>query len=237
MSASELERKEIETKMHAPTYRPYVTTFTGKKIFIDRPDDDQICLEDIVHQTAMKCRFGGAVKQFYSVAQHSVYCLKAAQASGASLPTQVAVALHDANEGPYPDVQRPIKVALPEWKQKVEDPLEQAIYDKYVGKYQNQVDWKYLKSIDTVLLVIEARALVRDNTWSWESHWKTSFDDIGLSWENYSLDDIIPSDVFFKPWPWELAKARFKMELDKLGKTMVESDSEWDAIYKEFPHE
>lgn len=234
MSASEFERKEIETKMHVPTYRPYVTTFTGKKIFIDQPDDDQICLEDIIHQTAMKCRFGGAVREFYSVAQHSVYCLKAVQAAGANLPTQVAVALHDANEGAYPDVQRPIKIALPEWR-RVEDPLEKVIYDKYLGTYQDQVDWKLLKDIDNILLVLESRVLVKDSRWSWETHWKKAFDDTGFCWETASMDNI--TKPFFLPWPWKLSKARFHMELDKLGKLMVESDPEWDAIYKEFPHE
>lgn len=219
----------LVTQMDRTDYRPYVTTYSGNKIFIDKPDEDQICLEDIYHQTAMKCRFGGAVKEFYSVAQHSVYCLWAAKKMELNLPTQVAVALHDGNEGPYPDVQRPIKIALPEWK-RVEDPLENAIYSKYLGDYVTQVDWESLKKIDNILQVLEGRELLNDAEWSWESHWKEHFKNTPFNWDD-DIDQI--AEPFFLPWEWRLAKVRFKRELDILAQLMVAHDPEWNAMYKE----
>ena len=219
-----------ETNMSLKTYDPYVTTFTGRKIFVNHPTEDSIHLEDIVHQTAMKCRFGGAVREFYSVAQHSVYASSAAHKANLNLPTRVACLIHDANEGPYPDVQRPIKIAIPEWKTKIEDPLEDAIYNKYLGKYKLEVDWEYLKKIDNILLVLEARELVKDNTWSYENHWKTNFKGTPFDWEG-DIDQI--AEPFFLPWSWNLAKVRFKRELDNISQLMVEHDPEWNAIRKE----
>lgn len=219
----------LVTQMDRTDYRPYVTTYSGKKIFIDNPDEDQILLKDIYHQTAMKCRFGGAVKDFYSVAQHSVYCFWAAQKMEVNLPTQAAILLHDANEAAYPDVQRPIKMFLPEWKN-VEDPLENAIYEKYIGPYQEFVDWDALKKIDNILLVLEGRELLNDAVWSWEDHWKSAFKDTPFDW-NDDIDQI--AKPFFLPWDWRLAKVRFKRELDNLAQLMVASDPEWNAMYKE----
>lgn len=219
----------MTTNMDAKEYEPYVTTYTGRKIYIRNPTEESVHLDDITHQTALKCRFGGAVNQFYSVAQHSVYCYWAAKKADLNLATQVACLIHDANEGPYPDIQRPIKIFLPQWKL-VEDPLEDVIYKKYIGDRVSEVDWQYLKKIDNVMLVLEARELVKDNTWSYEDHWKANFKDTPFDW-NGDIDQI--AEPFFLPWEWQLAKVRFKRELDNVSQLMVALDPEWNAIRKE----
>lgn len=215
-------------------YRPYVTTFSGKKIFIDKPDEDQICLVDIAHQLSMKVRFGGAIQYFYSVAQHSIYCMMLGEKMEANLPTRLALLLHDANEAAYPDVQRPIKVFLPQWKI-VEQPLEDAIYNKYLGKYKDVVDWSLVKQIDNILLVLEAREYLEDSTWSYEPHWGIYFENSPIDFKyNDGLSTVDNSNIAAKAWGWYEAKNRFHEELDIISKEMVAFDPKWNTIEKEF---
>lgn len=212
------------------TYRPYVTTYTGRKVFIDNPDDDAIHISDIIHQLSMKVRFGGAIKEFYSVAQHSCYCYYLAKKMNANLPTLLATLLHDANEAAYPDVQRPIKMFLPEWKH-VEIPLECAIYDKYLGDYKFVVDWGLVKSVDNILLVTEAKELLHDSSWAWEDKWIVHFEETPFT-PDITLNEISDRGIY-ADWPWRQAKIRFREELDKVATLMVERDSEWDILKKE----
>jgi hypothetical protein len=84
----------------------WIQTFTDKQFFpLDaRPED--VCLEDIAHALSNLCRFGGHVREFYSVAQHSVlvswHCPKYPRSG----------LMHDATEAYLVDVPRPIKKHL-----------------------------------------------------------------------------------------------------------------------------
>ncbi len=49
----------------------WMQTCTGQKVDPFNPDPDTINIEDIAHHLSMLCRFTGAVKKFYSVAEHS----------------------------------------------------------------------------------------------------------------------------------------------------------------------
>ena len=69
--------------------------------------DFRVC--DIAHALAMKCRFNGHCRAFYSVAQHSVLCAEVARRSGADARWAL---LHDAAEAYLCDVPRPLKRRL-----------------------------------------------------------------------------------------------------------------------------
>ncbi len=47
-------------------------TYTGRRMNLEAPTPEMICLEDIVQGLGHCCRFAGQVDEFYSVAQHAV---------------------------------------------------------------------------------------------------------------------------------------------------------------------
>lgn len=51
---------------------PYMTTYTGLRFYPFHPRREDVRIEDIAHHLALTCRWSGAVREFYSVAQHSV---------------------------------------------------------------------------------------------------------------------------------------------------------------------
>ena len=69
-----------------------------------------VSLKDIVHALSLLCWGGGHIKYFYSVAQHSINCMK--EARGWSKRVQLACLLHDASEAYISDIIRPVKIYL-----------------------------------------------------------------------------------------------------------------------------
>jgi hypothetical protein len=104
-----------------------IATYTGLEVFPFDPRKEQICLEDIGHALAMKCRFTGHTRVHYSVAQHSVLTAQLAQIRKFPLEVQKQALLHDASEAYFPDVASPLKKSL--W---VADPID-VEWDKYDG--------------------------------------------------------------------------------------------------------
>ena len=82
-------------------------TFTGVWVDPSKIRSDQVRIEDIAHHLSMLCRWGGAVREFYSVAQHSVRVSRLCDPSDALWGL-----LHDAAEAYVGDMIRPMKDAL-----------------------------------------------------------------------------------------------------------------------------
>jgi hypothetical protein len=87
----------------------WIQTWSGKRVFLDRPDRDVVEIEDIAHALANVCRFGGH-SHFYSVAQHSILVSELVREKDKSLA--LAGLLHDAAEAYLGDVVRPLKRIL-----------------------------------------------------------------------------------------------------------------------------
>src|SRR6266516_3714044 len=77
---------------------------SGKWFNVFDPKPEDIDLKDIAHALANQCRFTGHVREFYSVAQHSVLVSQFCDASDAQWGL-----LHDASEAYLSDIARPIK--------------------------------------------------------------------------------------------------------------------------------
>lgn len=96
----------------------WIQTYTGRKFWAFEPSVFDVCIQDIAHALAMKCRYAGHCNQFYSVAQHSVYmaCEIAARNWDKPFDEWSSLAmwalLHDATEAYLPDVPRPQKHRL-----------------------------------------------------------------------------------------------------------------------------
>lgn len=88
--------------------KPSIQTFTGIEFFPFDPRPEQVCIEDIAHALANKCRYAGHTTRFYSVAEHSVFCTTIVEPD-----YYLQALLHDAAEAYLPDIPSPIKKRFP----------------------------------------------------------------------------------------------------------------------------
>lgn len=84
--------------------RQWLQTFSGVKYYPAAPRPEEVRIVDIAHHLSMLCRYTGACKKFYSVAEHS--CLVSEVG-----PPEYALErlLHDAPEFVLNDLNRPTK--------------------------------------------------------------------------------------------------------------------------------
>lgn len=94
----------------------WMQTFTGRQYWPLDPRADDVCLEDIGHHLGMMCRYCGACRRFYSVAEHSVGVLHVGTRQlerlgviGNPVFARRHLLLHDAPEAYCHDLIRPIK--------------------------------------------------------------------------------------------------------------------------------
>ena len=139
----------------------HIITYTGKKFSLFDPQPEDICIEDIAHHLSLICRYNGACKHHYSVAQHCVLAKEL-------VPGHAAQALfHDAGEAYYGDIPTPFKTLL---QQIIGDKfieilkrIDKAIFDKF------EIPWPCdpeIKQIDNQLFVAEWFHLMSDRTYN-----------------------------------------------------------------------
>jgi uncharacterized protein len=92
------------------------------------PKRHQIFTEDIALGLAKSCRFQGAIRGWYSTAEHCVIGTRLAK--DAKLAKEFAI--HDASEYVFSDVSGPIKAMLPDYK-KMEGDFQRFINEMYLG--------------------------------------------------------------------------------------------------------
>ena len=82
----------------------WMQTYSGGLYWPSDPRPEDVRIEDIAHHLAMLCRYTGAVRRFYSIAEHSVLV-------SLMVPPQHALSglLHDATEAYLNDINRPVK--------------------------------------------------------------------------------------------------------------------------------
>lgn len=129
---------------------------TYTKIMFDplRPEESLVDIRDIAHALAMLCRANGHFPSFYSVGQHSLNCMREAEARGLSPRLQLACLLHDASEAYLSDVTRPVKAELPRYTE-IEAPLQELIWNKWLGQPLTQEERSQVFAIDDAVLAHE----------------------------------------------------------------------------------
>lgn len=135
----------------------WIQTYTGRKFWPLDPRPEDVCIEDIAHALANKCRFTGHTRQFYSVAQHSVICSFIVRPEN-----RLAALLHDASEAYLPDVSRPVKQHLDGFHA-IEDHLMGVIGSVFGVSLPFPSEVKYA---DNVALVTERRDVM-----NYSGHW------------------------------------------------------------------
>lgn len=131
-----------------------ITTY--KKICFDpiNANQNDIDIEDIAHALSLLCRANGHFPHFYSVAQHSIYCMNEAKARGYSARVQLGCLLHDASEAYLSDITRPVKPLLKEYL-KIEAALQNKIFDKWISPPLSDDERKQIFEIDDAILYHE----------------------------------------------------------------------------------
>jgi hypothetical protein len=135
-------------------------TYTGKRFFPLAPVVEDICIEDIARALSMQCRFAGHVREFYSVAQHSVLV-------SLHVPAEHALwgLLHDAAEAYCQDVIRPVKhsPSMAPYRA-IEERMEAAIAARFGLPYEMPA---CIKEADNRALMTERRdVLATQRAWS-----------------------------------------------------------------------
>lgn len=80
-------------------------TASGRLYWPSDPRPDEIHIEDIGHHLGMLCRFTGACREFYCVAEHSWHVSRLV-----SPDLALTALLHDATEAYLNDINKPTKV-------------------------------------------------------------------------------------------------------------------------------
>lgn len=89
----------------------WIETWTGVAFDLDEPRAEDVRVEDIAHALSRQCRFGGGVREFYSVAQHSIFVSRLCSSEAA-----FAGLMHDSAEAYVTDLPTPVKNLLPEYR-------------------------------------------------------------------------------------------------------------------------
>jgi len=131
-------------------------TSSGKRFYPMNPRPEDVCIEDIAHALSNICRFGGHVKTFYSVAQHSLLVEKIEP----GLPSL----MHDATEAYCGDMVRPIKLSMPAFVD-MEHGIWRAICERLQIPQQLPAS---VKLADNRALFTERRDLITGYKADWE---------------------------------------------------------------------
>lgn len=168
----------------------YLLTHSGKKVFFEDPQPDQICLEDVFLALTRIPRFGGHTRRPYSVAEHSLKGAVALEKEDPSLALEFL--LHDAAEAYLGDVPTPLKSKLPGYK-KIEHNFDLVIRRKYGLP---EVMSPGVKLMDRRMLLAEKNALMPDDAdWHWTDGVEPADD---WHWTDVEPADVtIASDIHF----------------------------------------
>jgi hypothetical protein len=137
----------------------WMQTFTGRPFYPFKPRESEIVIEDIAHHLSMICRFTGAVREHYSVGQHSILVSQL-------VPDELALdgLMHDASEAYTNDMGSPQKAGLPDFRA-VEDDIQQAICERFDLQWPMPPE---VKRADQIAVACEAHDLMANAPTLWK---------------------------------------------------------------------
>jgi len=171
---------------------PWIQSTSGRKLLPFALQADSVTVEDIAHHLSQICRFNGACRGVYSVAEHAVRM-------SYEVPREHALAAlhHDDGEYVLGDIPRPMKSRMAVW-----DPVGQEYHSvKLVEERTHRVICRALgisseippcvHAADLRMVVTEARDLMTPSPEPWQIDAKP------YGWH------------IFQPWSTDLAAQRF----------------------------
>jgi 5'-deoxynucleotidase YfbR-like HD superfamily hydrolase len=179
-----------------------ICTFTGKLIDLENPRPEDIDIRDVAHHLALIPRWGGAVREFYSVAQHSVLVAEELMRRMAwETPAQVGL-LHDAHEAYAFDLIDPLAELVGPRYREVEKLIGAAISSRF-GLSSSTVELAEaapIREADLRVRAAEARDLIE---WQPPEEW----------WARLP----VPRADRIKPLTWRAAEEQFLMVAAEIG--------------------
>lgn len=162
-------------------HEPWISTYTGRKVYPWNPKPEDIDPLDIAISLSRTPRFRAHTRDFYSVAQHCVI-------ASHLVPKQDALwaLLHDAPEAYIGDLPKPLKQMVPEWE-KADILLTRAVCDRFELHYSMP---ESVKEVDRFLLVTEAALLLTHHVDAWHLQ-------LGVEPDMDLLIDPLPSNTAF----------------------------------------
>lgn len=132
-------------------------TVTGVEYCFDDINPSQIRIADIAHGLANICRYNGQVKEFFSVAQHSIFVSKLVKPKNALWGL-----LHDASEAYLGDLTYPFKAkekykAIGDLYQQIEERILWAVGEHFDLKPKFVPD--EVKHCDRLVRAVETKCL------------------------------------------------------------------------------
>jgi 5'-deoxynucleotidase YfbR-like HD superfamily hydrolase len=169
----------------------WIQTFTGRKFYplAARPED--VDLRDIAHALALKCRFNGHCRTFYSVADHSLRVSRLLEKQSRQLALWGL--MHDAAEAYLADISGPIKSAFHVHTGSRMEPFDEA-EDRLLAVIADAlkfppIDYAAVRDADYTLLVTEGRDLLNATPEDWSMTQTPLFEKIvPLSWSEAERD-------------------------------------------------
>ena len=139
----------------------WIQTFSGRKFHLLDPHPSEVFIEDVAHALSLLCRYTGHVREFYSVADHSVRVSQVCDPQDA-----LAGLLHDASEAYLADLNSPLKHS-PEMSRyrTAERRVQTAIAERFGVPAKKPPS---VEVADRRLLVTEKRDLLSPNGPEWE---------------------------------------------------------------------
>lgn len=176
----------------------WIQTYSGGQFWPLDPRVEEVKLIDVAHHLSLKCRFQGATKKFYSVAQHTTGLSRAiGKLIKNHIPTellnysveeiQYAILHHDDSEAFLPDVPSPVKPYLQGWHD-IEEKNQQVISVMAFGA--NPEIMKLIKMWDRQIAQDERKCLLLPCLHKWKS-------------------DLVPLNLKLKPWSPEKAEREY----------------------------
>lgn len=143
----------------------WLQTYSGVAYWPLDPRPDEVRLEDIAHHLSQICRYTGACREFYSVAEHAVHV-------SFLVPAELALhALHhDDAEYVCNDLARPVKYSVEGYKQ-IEQLNEAAIAEALGLAPLTPEQHTLIKLADNAVLLAEQALLMGPPPQPWSPIW------------------------------------------------------------------
>ena len=180
--------------------KAWIQTFSGGKFHLLAPRQDEIHIVDIAHALSNICRFTGHVREFYSVAEHSIHASYLVPAEDAFWAL-----LHDASEAYCADLNRPLKhyTAIGPVYKEVEERVMDAICDRFGLSH---VEPKSVYDADGLMLYAEKEQLMP--RMEWDTRWQVP----------------VAANVVLKCWSPKIGKQKFLKRFNELHKVILQGE-------------
>lgn len=140
----------------------WMQIYSGKQFWPFDPRVGDFDIIDIATALSRLCRFGGHTKRFYSVAEHSVYVSHCVAEENPELALWGL--LHDGAEAYIQDLIRPVKYAIPQYKE-IEEVIERAMAEQFGLEFPMPVE---VRKADLAVLLAESRDIMLPPPSPWE---------------------------------------------------------------------